>query len=330
MNPKILLAFAGGAAAAGALAFFLTKGSDSRPAVDPAPSTTAQIVERPVNSESGRAADVAATLEPVRPRPVESARNEMKLPKPAPVEVKKSRVGEPIQSAPEPAPVQTAANDANSGSVILPPFNSTPAAPSPTKEEPRRAEIFKPDTVAKPPAPRTPETVTIPAGTSISVRLNSTINSEKNVAGDTFTATLESPITINDIVLADRGARVEGRVVEVDRSGRVKGVARLTLALTRIQLTDGQRVEIKTDPWERIAESSKKSDAAKVGIGAALGAAIGAIAGGGKGAAVGAASGAGAGTGVVLATRGKAAQIDVETKIPFRLAAPLTVTEKIN
>lgn len=119
-------------------------------------------------------------------------------------------------------------------------------------------------------------------------------------------------------------------MVEVDRSGRVKGAARLTLALTRIQLTDGQRVEIKTDPWERIAESSKKSDAAKVGIGAALGAAIGAIAGGGKGAAVGAASGAGAGTGVVLATRGKAAQIDVETKIPFRLTAPLTVTEKIN
>ncbi len=116
----------------------------------------------------------------------------------------------------------------------------------------------------------------------------------------------------------------------MDRSGRVKGLGRLAVGLRRIQLSDGQRVEVRTDNWERVAESSTKGDAAKVGIGAAIGAAIGAIAGGGKGAAVGAASGAGAGTGVVLATRGKPAQIDVETRIPFRLSAPLTVTEKIN
>ena len=109
----------------------------------------------------------------------------------------------------------------------------------------------------------------------------------------------------------------------------MKGVAKMMLELTRIQLSDGQQLDLRTDPWERDAESSKKADAAKVGVGAAIGAAIGAIVGGGKGAAIGGASGAGAGTGVVLATRGKPVQIDVETKIPFRLSTALTVTEKI-
>jgi hypothetical protein len=268
-------------------------------------------------------------MEAVRPRAIDTARRDTRLPKAAPVVVKKSSVAEPVKTMSDTS-TTTAANESSGGGVVLPPFSSgQPEAPKPAKEEVKRAEIMRPDPAVKQPA-RTPETVNVPAGTSISVRMNSTINSEKNIAGDSFTATLEAPLVVDDIVLAERGAKVEGKVVEVDRSGRVKGAARITLALTKIQLSDGQRIDLKTDAWERIAESSAKKDAAKVGIGAALGAAIGAIAGGGKGAAVGAASGAGAGTGVVLATRGKAAQIDVETKIPFRLSNALTVTEKIN
>ncbi|MBM3762564.1 MAG: hypothetical protein FJW36_20240 [Acidobacteria bacterium] len=327
MNSKILIAFVGGAAVAGVFAFFLTRGSESKTAAEPLAQSTPSIVERPVAGAIDRAADVAAGIEAVRPRPVETARREMKLPKPAPVVVKKGSVADPVKSIPE--PVTTASND-SSGGVVLPPFSSsTPEPPKVVKEEPKRAEILRPDPIVKAPQ-RTPETVTIPVGTSVSVRMNSTLNSEKNIAGDSFTATLDSPLVVDDIVLAERGARVEGKIVEVDRSGRVQGKARLTVALTRIQLSDGQKVEVKTDAWERLATSSAKKEAAKVGIMTGIGAAIGAIAGGGKGAAVGAASGAGAGTGVVLATRGSLAQIDVETKIPFRLSAPLTVTEKIN
>jgi hypothetical protein len=327
MNPKIILAFAGGAAVAGALALLLTRGSDPRRvAGPPAPTTSAQVLEQTVERAKS-SADIAAGMEAVKPRPVEMARLETKLPKPAPVVVKPGSVAEPVK-APEPA---AAATDSSSGGVILPPFNSNPAAPEPTRrEEPKRAEILKPDPVAKPTPARVAETVTIAAGTSITVRLGETLNSEKNIAGDTFRATLDAPLVVNDIVLAERGARVEGKIAEVDRSGRVKGTARLALVLTRITLSDGQKVDLRTDNWERMAESSKKKDAAKVGIMTGIGAAIGAIAGGGKGAAVGAASGAGAGTGVVLATRGTAAQIDVETKIPFRLSEALTVTEKIN
>ena len=62
--------------------------------------------------------------------------------------------------------------------------------------------------------------------------------------------------------------------------------------------------------------------------GAAGGAAIGAIAGGGKGAAIGAGAGGAAGAGTVLATRGKPAALPSETRITFRLAAPVTLTER--
>ncbi|MFN9299650.1 MAG: hypothetical protein ACK6DZ_18315 [Acidobacteriota bacterium] len=329
MNPKLILAFVGGAAVASVLALRLTWGSGPRqPAGTPVVTTSARVVEQPVETAKS-SADVAAGMEAVKPRPVDMARLETKLPKPAPVVVKSGSVAEPVK-APDAAAPQAASEPVNGG-VILPPFNSNPApAEAAKRDEPKRAEILRPDPVAKPVPARVPETVTIPAGTSITVRLGETLTSEKNIAGDSFRGTLDSPLVVNDIVLAERGARVEGKVAEVDRSGRVKGAARLALVLTRISLSDGQKVELRTDNWERMAESSSKRDAAKVGIRTGIGAAIGAIAGGGKGAAAGAASGAGAGTGVVLATRGKAAQIDVETKIPFRLTTPLTVTEKIN
>lgn len=326
MNAKIVLAFIGGSALAGVLAFVLSKQSESKPEPTVAMSTAPTILERPVEGAKGNAADVAAGIEAVRPRPVDSPQRDVRLPKPAPVVVKKGSVAKPVKTAADSAPT-VASSDSG---VILPPFSTGGSNPvnNSARADTVKREDARPDPVVKQ-APRNPETVTIPVGTSISVRINSTLNSEKNVAGDTFTAVLDAPLLINDIVLAERGARVEGKVVEVERSGRVKGLGRLTIGLTKIQLSDGQRVDVTTDPWEREAESTKKADAVKIGVMSAIGAAIGAIAGGGKGAAVGAGTGAGAGTGVVLATKGKAAQIDVETRIPFRLSNPLTVTEKI-
>ena len=86
---------------------------------------------------------------------------------------------------------------------------------------------------------------------------------------------------------------------------------------------------LQSETFNREGATSKKSDAAKIGAGAAVGAALGAIFGGGKGAAIGGAAGAGAGGGTVLMTRGKPAVIEVETRIPFQTKAAVSVTEKI-
>jgi hypothetical protein len=117
-------------------------------------------------------------------------------------------------------------------------------------------------------------------------------------------------------------------VSDSDKGGRVKGKASLTLQLASIRTADGQTVEISTAPLVQEAKSTKKKDAARVGIGAGVGAAIGAIAGGGRGAAIGAGVGGAGGTAATLATRGAAAELPAESALSFTIAAPLSVTEK--
>jgi hypothetical protein len=171
--------------------------------------------------------------------------------------------------------------------------------------------------------------VTLNAGLLLPVRLIDGLSSERNSPGDSFTATLDKELVVDGFVIAERGARLEGRVVTSERAGKVKGVAALAVELTRLQTSDGQKVAIQTDSFERHAEATHGQDAAKVGGGAAIGAIIGAVAGGGKGAAIGAGAGGGAGAGDVLLTRGKPATLPSEMRLSFRLRAPVTITEKI-
>lgn len=197
------------------------------------------------------------------------------------------------------------------------------APPAPVVE--RAPEPVEPPA---PPPPPPPRQATLKAGMLVPVRLIETVSSDKNHPGDTFTATLDAPLVVDGLVLAERGARVEGKVVESQQAGRVKGLASIALELTRLSLSDGQHVEISTDSFTKMGPESKGSDAAKIGGGAALGAIIGAVAGGGKGAAIGAGVGGAAGTGTVMATRGKSATLPSETKISFRINTSVTVTER--
>ena len=229
---------------------------------------------------------------------------------------------EPVAVAPdEPAP------------EVAPPI----AAPAvePPKEEPAPPTQpvppvrVEPENVTPPPPPPEPHKVTLNAGMLLPVRLVDGLSSERNAPGDAFLATLDKELVVDGFVIAERGARVEGRVVASDRGGKVKGVAGIAVELTRLHTSDGQNVAIRTDSFERHADQSRGDDVQKVAVGAAVGAAIGAMAGGGKGAAVGAGVGGGAGAGDVMLTRGKPATLPSETRISFRLRAPLTLTERL-
>jgi len=204
-----------------------------------------------------------------------------------------------------------------------------PASANPADNKPVNPPAQTASEPATPPPPPTPHKVTIAAGTVLPVRLVEGLSTDRNQAGDTFTATLEQPLVVDGFVIAERGSRVEGRVIESDKAGRVKGVSLLSVALTQLHTSDGQRVGIQTQTFTKQGEKSTKSDAAKVGAAAGIGAIIGAIAGGGKGAAIGAGIGGAGGTGTVLATRGKAATLPSETRISFRLSEPITITERL-
>jgi hypothetical protein len=153
------------------------------------------------------------------------------------------------------------------------------------------------------------------------VRLVDGLSSERNAPGDAFLATLDKELVVDGFVIAERGARVEGRVVASDPGGKMKKVAGIAVELTRLHTSDGQNVSIRTDSFARHAEPDHGGDVQKVAVGAAVGAVIGAAAGGGKG--------GGAGAGDVMLTRGKPATLPSETRISFRLRAPLTLTERL-
>ncbi len=129
-------------------------------------------------------------------------------------------------------------------------------------------------------------------------------------------------------MIAKKGARVEGVIIDSDPGDKVKGVASITVALESVTLADGRTVRLATSHFTHQAKTTKKKDATKIGVGAGVGAAIGAIAGGGKGAAIGAGVGGAAGTGAVLATRGDPVVIGAESHLSFTLRTPVTIIEE--
>ena len=166
--------------------------------------------------------------------------------------------------------------------------------------------------------------VTIPAGTTLTMALTSAVSSKSSSVEDPVNATLRRAIVVDGTTVVPAGSAVSGYVSEADRSGRVKGRARIGVRFTSLRADDA-RYDIRTAAIAREAPGTKKKDAVKIGAGAGAGAVIGALAGGKKGAAIGGAVGAGGGTGVVLATRGEEVTLGRGAVVTTRLTEPLTV-----
>jgi len=165
---------------------------------------------------------------------------------------------------------------------------------------------------------------TIPAGTKLTVRTDSQINSETAQVGSRFNANLVNDLVVNGKTLARKGAPVKGKVTHVKSSGRLHAPGEVTLRLTSIEI-NGKMVPISSSAFFAKGKGHTKSNVTKIGGGAAAGAVIGALAGGGKGAAIGSVVGAGAGTGVAAATGKQEAVIHAETAITFTLTAAAKV-----
>ncbi len=233
-----------------------------------------------------------------------------------------SRPQEPAASE-EPAAQPEEAAQAPAASPQAAGKQAAPPAARPAAQQPAAA----PAQQAAAPAAPVARTYTVPEGAAIKVRTTTALSTKDAQTGAAFTGSLAEPLMAGNTVIAPRGALVHGRVADSDPGGRVSGVARIAVRLASLELEDGKTVTLATDTIAQEAQSSKKKDAVKVGVGAGLGAAIGAIAGGGKGAGIGAAAGAGAGTGAVLATRGDAAVIPAESVLTFTLRSPVSVTK---
>jgi hypothetical protein len=164
----------------------------------------------------------------------------------------------------------------------------------------------------------------VPSGTQIVVRLIDGIDSEKSQEGDSFRASLDEPLTVNNEVLAPKGADATVKLVESKESGKLTGRTELTVELVSVTVS-GKPVVFNTSSVSQSSGSQGKKTAETAAAVGAVGAIIGAIAGGGKGAAIGAGAGAAAGAGSQVFLGGQRVRIPSETVLTFTTESPVKV-----
>ena len=166
--------------------------------------------------------------------------------------------------------------------------------------------------------------VTVPAGTSLLVRMIDTVDSSKSAVGTRFTASLETNLEVDSVVLAPAGTKVYGQLAQSKEAGRMAGKSELLLELTEIVI-NGTAYPIESTDYKVSGKSSGGRSAKRILGGTGLGAIIGGIAGN---AGMGAAIGAVAGTTAALVQKGQKVNVPSETLLEFRLEQPASLPKR--
>lgn len=173
-----------------------------------------------------------------------------------------------------------------------------------------------------------PTPITVPAGTTFSAELTSSLSSETSQVGEPFSARLSSPLSVGGQVAVPAGSTVSGRVTEAKGLKKIGGRARLGVAFESVTLPDGSSAPLAASlSW--VGKSETKKDAATIGGSTAAGAILGRVIGGGdkdKRTAIGAVVGGAVGTVVAAKTEGDTVVLPAGTVLSATLDAPLTVT----
>jgi hypothetical protein len=166
------------------------------------------------------------------------------------------------------------------------------------------------------------KTVSVPAGTSMVVTLQTPLSTETSTEGQTFAAEITEPIVVDGKTVVEPGTTVRGEVSAMQKPGTIEGGAELTLDFQEIVTTDGEAHGFTADPIKLTAKSDTKSDVERVAGTTVAGAVIGGLANGGHGAVVGGLIGAGAGGVWAVATRGDQIVLDVGQQFLVQLREP--------
>jgi hypothetical protein len=167
---------------------------------------------------------------------------------------------------------------------------------------------------------------TLPAGTVLPVRFETTISSASSRAEDKVLAVVRENVLDDDgSIVIPAGSELRGRVVSARRAGKVKGRSYLAVSFDSVEV-NGRVHRVATNRLGVLGRSGAKKDAAIIGGGTGAGALVGAITGGKGGAGKGALIGGATGTGVVLATRGPEVVIPAGARYRVRLADSFIVS----
>ncbi len=181
--------------------------------------------------------------------------------------------------------------------------------------------------VPPPPSPPAPTSISIPAGTTLAIRVDQRIRVKTAHRGDRFTGEVVEPVLASDNnVIVPKGTPVGGVVDEARKRGHFRGRSVLELRLTSMTL-NGTAYPLTTRDLAESKKGKGRRSAAMIGGGAGLGMLVGGVATGGVGLLVGGLVGGGAGTAAAGASGNRDLDIPAESIVHFTLADDLVVQE---
>ena len=164
-------------------------------------------------------------------------------------------------------------------------------------------------------APQNPS-ITIPAGTKMTVRTVETVDSRSHGVGHKFRGQMEGALVVDGVTVVPRGAFVYGVVSSSNQAGNLAGSSQLSLEFTSVMIDD------QLYPIATTALSARTAPEGGRTIGrTARAAAIGGLIDGSKGARTGAKVGAG----VSILTGGATINVPRGTLIDTSLRTPLVI-----
>ncbi len=181
--------------------------------------------------------------------------------------------------------------------------------------------VAPPRSTAPPPARVSRNTVEIPVGTEIDLRLSNRLSSGTAKVEDRVEATTLEDLTMDGRAVVPAGSVVRGVVTTVDAGTRTNRKAQMTVSFNEIT-ANGRTYPLRSTVTEAIESEGLRGEAGRVGVGAGLGGLIGGLLGGFKGALTGILIGGG---GTIAATEGKEVELAQGSVLRVRVDSPLEV-----
>jgi hypothetical protein len=178
----------------------------------------------------------------------------------------------------------------------------------------------------------------VPVGTALMVKLETTLATFSNKAGDPFQGRLTQAVVIDGKTIIPAGAMVEGRVTKVAEPRRISGKPTIGILPEALILPTGERLfldatlvdtDIRGTDVNQEGEfkgfGHDRRDQMETGGGAAGGMLIGGLIGGPPGIVIGGVVGAGS-TGAHWLSKHRSATLPAGTELTLELNRPLTMT----